>query len=543
MNFLRSLRIGARLAAAFTLVLLFLLAVAAFALVQMEQQSAVTRVIVDEQSLRVSLDEALQRDAQSAAVSLLQLLLTPDREKRIPLYKHMDEANDHADQVLAQLVELTPSAEDKRILDRLAALRSAYRDAFRDTVEQIEIGGAQAAQEHFAAKTRPALMELLQASAQRVERQHREMQAGRETLERAVARAHVLVISATIGAALLGALLAWSVTRSIVKPLSEAVSFASAIARNDLSRSLPQQGHDETGELAAALSAMQASLSGLIGAIRVSAREVNSAAVDMGGPVSNVRSGSVTQHQAVAKVSSSVAGFANETRDIADAASVSRQQAEQARDLAQEGCRLIADASQEVARISVAVSDSATSVEALRERALSVRALLDTVREIADQTNLLALNASIEAARAGETGRGFAVVADEVRKLADRTSQATTEINRVIDAIDYETGVAVQRIGQGRSEMQRGVGLIEGMVPPLNRLSSGAQHSLEHLDALSSTLSCQVAESRAIAESITHIGAMASDNLAATQQVASTSDALKSLSVALTEQVGRFKLN
>jgi len=542
MNILRNLRIGSRLAAAFTLLLLFLLAVAAFALVQMEKQSEVTRVIVDEQALRVSLAEALQRHAQAAALPLLQLLVTPERDKRIPLYKQMDDENAAADNALDQLLKATSNSEDKMALDTLAKLRGSYADLFRETVEQIEISGTQMARQHFVEKTQPALLDLLKLSAARVALEHQAMQAGRQGLEQAVAKAHVLVITMTVLAMLLGTGLAWAVTRSIVAPLAQALAFADAVAEGELEGRLSVTGKDETAALASALLTMQKSLSTLIGAIRASAGEVHGAAADMVLPVEKVRSGSAAQHEAVASVSATVAGFVDETRNIAIAADQTRQQAGQARDLALQGCRLIADASREVVSISLTVSDSATSVEALRERALSVRTLLSTVREIADQTNLLALNASIEAARAGESGRGFAVVADEVRKLADRTSQATTEINTVIDAIDRETGIAVERIGHGRSEMQRGVTLIEGIVLPLTELSEGAQRSLEQLDELSDTLARQVRESDAIANSITQIGTMATESLASAGQVGQTTVSLKSLSVDLTEQVGRFRL-
>jgi methyl-accepting chemotaxis protein len=78
------------------------------------------------------------------------------------------------------------------------------------------------------------------------------------------------------------------------------------------------------------------------------------------------------------------------------------------------------------------------------------------IRDIADQTNLLALNAAIEAARAGEMGRGFAVVADEVRKLAERTQNATLDIETKIKLIVDGTNQAIIAMRDGNSQMQAG---------------------------------------------------------------------------------------
>jgi methyl-accepting chemotaxis protein len=75
----------------------------------------------------------------------------------------------------------------------------------------------------------------------------------------------------------------------------------------------------------------------------------------------------------------------------------------------------------------------------LSESSTQIGSIGKLINSIAEQTNLLALNATIEAARAGEAGKGFAVVAGEVKELARRTSEATDQIARMIEAIQSDS--------------------------------------------------------------------------------------------------------
>lgn len=106
---------------------------------------------------------------------------------------------------------------------------------------------------------------------------------------------------------------------------------------------------------------------------------------------------------------------------------------------AQETARVGSSQVQDVISVMDAVSNKAgelkNEMDDLGVQAEGIGRIMVVINDIADQTNLLALNAAIEAARAGEAGRGFAVVADEVRKLAEKTMQATNEVNTYIGAI------------------------------------------------------------------------------------------------------------
>lgn len=112
-----------------------------------------------------------------------------------------------------------------------------------------------------------------------------------------------------------------------------------------------------------------------------------------------------------------------------------------------------------VQSIEADLAQVAHLIKALDKQSAEIGSIVQVIQEIAEQTNLLALNAAIEAARAGSQGRGFAVVADEVRNLAQRTSQATIEIKKVVQENQKLAENAVIEMDKSQQKVEQGITL------------------------------------------------------------------------------------
>ena len=193
-------------------------------------------------------------------------------------------------------------------------------------------------------------------------------------------------------------------------------------------------------------------------------------------------------------------------------------------------------------RVEEVITDSAEAIKSLGENSTKIGAIVCTIEDIADQTNLLALNAAIEAARAGEQGRGFAVVADEVRALAERTTQATKEIQRITKTLngDVEKVVSsmelnadnVHTAGIGVQDSCRTIDAICGRTRELGLLVGGVAADAS---AQASTASNMVRNIQLIARVITDSASGAELTVKSAQNLSGSADSLRTMAA-------RFKL-
>jgi len=186
-------------------------------------------------------------------------------------------------------------------------------------------------------------------------------------------------------------------------------------------------------------------------------------------------------------------------------------------ELAQKGNKATDATIEGMDKIKDVVLESATKMGVLGEQSKQIGEIVDVINDIAEQTNLLALNAAIEAARAGEHGKGFAVVADEVRKLAERSGSATKEIAGLIKGIQAGVEEAVESMGKGTSEVEKGAELA-------GNTGNAIKEMMNAIGDVSISTEKMAASTEQVVKAVDSIASITEENTAATEEVAASTE-------------------
>ncbi|SFW42790.1 methyl-accepting chemotaxis protein [Pseudomonas sp. NFACC19-2] len=352
-----------------------------------------------------------------------------------------------------------------------------------------------------------------------------------------------LVMLGIMGAAavVLGLCAALLITRLIVAPLRQTVTFAQRIAAGDLSQNIPQDRRDEVGQLLAAMQDMTLSLRTLVGRIGGGVGQIAAAAEQLSAITAQTSAGVQTQKLETEQTATAMHQMAATVQEVAQNAEQASLAARDADLEAQQGNRVVQQAVDQIDSLASEVEQSAKAIADLNQESARIGSVLEVIRNVAEQTNLLALNAAIEAARAGEQGRGFAVVADEVRALAKRTQDSTEEIESLIAGLQRMAKGAVQQMDSSRDLTRRTVELAGEAGDALGRITQAVSTIEQMNQQIAAAAEEQSAVAEAINESVTRVRDIGEQSATATEQTAASSAELARLGVELQELVRQFR--
>jgi methyl-accepting chemotaxis protein len=243
------------------------------------------------------------------------------------------------------------------------------------------------------------------------------------------------------------------------------------LSRGDLTATASGSYQGAFGDLAAAARETVARLREFAGKLAESADTVRVASAEISTGSQDLAQRTESQAASIEETAASMQEITTTVKQNADNAQAANQLAVAARDTAEKGGSVVADA--------------VTAVTQIEQSAQKISDIVGLIDEIAFQTNLLALNASVEAARAGEAGKGFAVVAQEVRALAQRSANASKDIKALITESNAQvkTGAdLVGRTGQSLTEIVTAIKKVTDIVAEIAAASREQATGLEQIN-------------------------------------------------------------
>ncbi|NML59721.1 HAMP domain-containing protein [Massilia sp. RP-1-19] len=512
---LRAFKIGTRLAMGFGSILLILVAMLLAAtainarnkdqlMAGLDQANSKNLLIATMKSTMLETGIAMRNIGLQANVELMQ-----KEEARV---KAQDTRYDEA---RGALEAAGLSDGEKAVLAELAGIEAKVDAAFKEASALVMAFDTEGAAKVLADRIDPLNQQALAGMNKLVEMQQaatREFIASAAQSDR---RLNIMLFALGALAVAIGTVGSILTTRSITKPLVNAVGVAQKVAAGELTSQVHVEGKDEVTDLLQALKDMNESLARTVGEVRTGSETITVASQEIASGNADLSARTETQASSLEETASSMEELTSTVKQNADNARQANQLAVSASSVAVKGGSVVAQ-----------VVDTMGSIKESSRKIVDIIGVIDG---IAFQTNILALNAAVEAARAGEQGRGFAVVAAEVRNLAQRSAGAAKEIKELIgDSVDkVDTGSRlVDEAGQTMDLVVTSIRQVADIMGEITAATAEQSHGIEEIN-----------------QAITQMDEMTQQNAALVEQAAAAAESMQEQSLRLAEAVSIFKLN
>ena len=512
---LRNYGIGARLGVGMAL----LLAISAVLLTLSLLSDAANRSLLGETvkstNARIELAQSMQQALLQTSIAVQNVGLQSDVDGVNSAEIEAKKARSNYLGLRKQLEETGLTDAEKALFGELIVLDGQIQQQFEDAVGLAQQFNTEEAAQIIFKKIGPLTKQSENVLKKFTQLQRDKSGASLQEVEiRAAATTVTLAVVGVVGLGLSG-LFVWFLTRSIVQPMREAVKLAGRVAHGDLSARIDVSARDETGQLLAALKAMQESLAKVVSHVRHGSELVANASAEIAQGNLDLSARTESQASALEEAAASMEELSSTVKQNADNARHANQLAQSASTVAVQGGEV--------------VTQVVATMKGINDSSKKISDIISVIDGIAFQTNILALNAAVEAARAGEQGRGFAVVASEVRSLAGRSADAAKEIKTLISD-------SVGRVEQGSALVDRAGATMTEVVNSIQRVTD----IMGEISAAVSEQSTGVAQ---VGQAVTQMDQATQQNAALVEEMAAAASSLRDQAQDLVQTVAVFKLD
>ncbi|MCF3155365.1 methyl-accepting chemotaxis protein [Pseudomonas juntendi] len=539
---LRNLKIGIRAASAFTLLGVLVLVMGLIALYETRQMDSATDEIRVTWMPAVVALSGISTDLGRARALTLRAALDDNSDDRKRNLQMLDSINIELSKGLKHYAGMVAATDDQNLFNAFMTAHQQYSDVQGRVLQGLTSGRMDDARQLISGPLTQSADSMMQAMTALIAYNGTSAEQASQRSSDVADEAFQALIGALLVIVLALAAIATLLTRSIVRPLAEAVAVAERVATGDLTREIQVVGRDEPALLLRALSRMQTSLRDTIRQIAASSDQLASASEELHTVTEDTSRGLHQQSAEIDQAATAVNQMTAAVEEVANNAVSTADASRGADQTTRDGRDRVNQALASIQHLVADVTGTSSEIEQLASNANEISRVLDVIGAIAGQTNLLALNAAIEAARAGEAGRGFAVVADEVRALAHRTQQSTAEIEQMIAGIQNGTERAVTAMHSSQGRATGTLEVAEGAGQALEVIAEAMASINQRNLVIASASEQQTQVAREVDRNLVNIRDLAMQTSAGANQTSAAAQDLSRLAVDLNGMVAQFKV-
>ncbi|WP_423709260.1 methyl-accepting chemotaxis protein [Undibacterium sp. WLX3042] len=510
-----NMKVGTRLGIGFGVVVMLLIGMTLFGINRMSSLNDGTSLLVNDRYPKVVLANEILDGINFNALAMRNLLITEDPEKIKAALNEIKSNVTRVGEKIAQLDKTISTEKGKQVFNDVKEARSKYVVTQNEYLKLIDEGKKQEAGEYLLSSVVQAQTGYFSQVQNLIALIGTIMVKSGEDAEQNYQSSRNMLSGIAIIAILLACGFAYWTTRSITRPLNQAVQIARTIADGDLTSNIQVESSDETGQLLQALKDMNNSLVRIVAQVRTGTDTIASASTQIAAGNLDLSSRTEEQASSLEETAASMEELTSTVKQNADNARQANQLAAEASDVAIKGGEV--------------VSEVVSTMSSINNSSKKIVDIISVIDGIAFQTNILALNAAVEAARAGEQGRGFAVVASEVRNLAQRSAAAAKEITVLIgDSVDQVAAgtLLVNKAGTTMSEVVNSVRRVTDIMAEITAASHEQSTGIEQVN-----------------QAIAQMDEVTQQNAALVEEAAAAAASLEDQAANLSELVDVFRID